>query len=882
MMHAVRVARRYARTSLVAIVLATALTAVHAQPAPPPARRTDLVALDMGGRIERVSSNYDRKDWDAINLLGTLPLNQGAWSSADVHLPNDFPQDVVMSFFGREPALVAAVVIDLHTRNDEKHWAKDVEIWTSMNEPDTTFTKVAQKTLADTPGDQTISFTPVQARFVKVRATSNWGDPQEVQFGRIKVIEGKATGYKAIVDRNPDLAALVKGDPLDKIFKPEPGPAAAASVKAPGPTGPTCDAASIAPPPVSPKHHQSQGVLVLHESKTYAPFDYEDRNADRLDPSDAAVYQHVTLTRIDKLENVRPAMLLPEDGYDTVVLSQVCDTSDLPADFRKALSLWVAGGHKLIIQDADACEQQPDYSFLPYKLVTSNPGAKGASSDRLILVEEDSIANSHHDDPAFLDIPNWLASASGNHNELGDSNTIKQYDANWCGSLFGTNVLHVNGFMEAYAHIGGGLVVYDGFDVDQEDSPAYRRLVTRELAQSFDPDGLPCTERLGDFVMTTDQKLKVQPMAPGRTYAYPLTLLSNQGYKGQIKLSATVSPGDPSFSTKFAPDSVALTEIASDAFTVTTTAATPAGPHTIFVRGTDAAGKSNAICLALTERTGGGLRIDAGSLTKEKRSKNLEIILDESGSMKLPLGKSTRIATAKAVLKDVLTKLPDDLNVGLRVYANRYASRDKRTCTDTQLVAPIEKLDRGKISGIVNGTTPRGETPLVYSVMQAADDLKAKGGGSIVLVTDGEESCGGDPVAAGQKLKASGIDATLDIVGFTLTGQQVAAQLTKFAEATGGHYYTAQNQAALSSALTIATLDKLPFTAYDAAGKAVASGEVGGESVDLPPGQYKIVVNAGDLKATANGVVITKGKDTTLTLGMKGGALALGSAGGNR
>jgi hypothetical protein len=74
---------------------------------------------------------------------------------------------------------------------------------------------------------------------------------------------------------------------------------------------------------------------VLHASKTYAPFDYADRNADRLDPSEAAVYQHVTLTRIDKLENVRPAMLLPEDGYDTVVLSQVCDTSDLPADFRR-------------------------------------------------------------------------------------------------------------------------------------------------------------------------------------------------------------------------------------------------------------------------------------------------------------------------------------------------------------------------------------------------------------------------------------------------------------------------------------------------------------------------------------------------------------------
>ena len=872
-MHGVRVVRRYVCMCLMAMILSTAIAVVRAQQAPP--RRTDLVALDMGGRIERVTSNYDHSAWTAMNLLGTLPYDQGAWSSADAELPKNFPQDVVMSFFGRQQALVAAVVIDLHTRNDAKHWAKDVEIWTSMNEADNTFTKVAQKTLADTPGDQTISFTPVQARFVKVRATSNWGDPSEVQMGRVKVLEGKAPGYKSMLERNPDLAALINGTPLDKILKPKAAAAPAAAPQAPGPTGPTCEAALAAPQTLTPKHGHSENVLVLRGDE-YEPVEHADPNTRKdLAPTDAALYAGLTFTDITRVEYARPVMLLDGNGYDTIVLAQVCDTKRLPDDFKKGLSPWVAEGHKLIIQDADTCDNEPDYSFLPYKLATSNPGASGASSDRLLFVEENSIANNRPDDPSYLDVKSWLQGSNGNHNELGDSNTVKQYDPHWCGSLFGTNVKHVNGFMETYAHVGAGLVIYDGFDNDQHGTPAYSRLVTRELAQPFDPDGLQCSARLGDFVVTTDQALKTQPMAPGRSYTYPLTLLSNQGYKGQIKLSASVSPADPTFAMKFAPDSVALTEISSDTFTVTTTDRSSAAPHVISVRGTDAAGKSNALCLALTERKTGGLSINAASLMTQKRAKNLEIILDESGSMKLALGKSTRIATAKAVLKDVLAKLPEDLNVGLRVYANRYPSRDKRTCTDTQLVAPIAKLDRDKILGIVNGTTPRGETPLVYSVLQAADDLKAKGGGSIVLVTDGEESCGGDPVAAGQKLKASGIDATLDIVGFTLTGKQVAAQLTKFAEETGGHYYTAQNQAALSSALTMATLDKLPFTAYDAAGKAVASGEVGGDPVELPPGQYKITVNAGDLKATAANVAIAQGKDTTLTLSMKAGALAL-------
>ena len=870
-----------AGASLLAVLVSSSMTALRAQQPKPQPHRTDLVALEMGGRIERVTSNYDSPDWHTINILGTLPFNQAAWASGDLPRTGFVPQEIVMSFFGRQAAVVAAVAIDLQTRNSKDHWAKDVEIWTSMDEADASFSKVGQKTLADEPGDQTISITPVQARFVKVRITSDWGAKDGVQVGRVKVIEGTRPGYKSMLDRNPDLSALVKGEPLEKIFKPEGGADAAPTPKAPGPAGPTCDASTGTRPPANPKHAQSANVLVLHTNKSYPGFAYmRPNNPERLSPADLALYQSVTMTRIEKVENANPAMLLPENGYDTVVLSQVCDMHRVPADFKKALALWIAGGRKLIIQDADACGRQPDYSFLPLKLVTSNPGAHGASSDRLIFVEENTIANARENDPSFLDIPDWLANKARNSNELGDSNTIKEYDQNWCGSLFGTNVLHVNGFMEAYAHVGGGLIIYDGFDADQHDSPAYQHLVTRELAQSFDPDGLPCTARLGDFVMTTDQKLKVQPMSTGRTYTYPLTLLSNQGYKGDIKLSATVSPADLSFSMKFAPDSVSLTEMSADTFTLITTDATPAGPHTIAVRGTDTNGKSNALCLTLTERKGGGLRIDAATLTKQKRSKNLEIILDESGSMKLPLGKSTRIATAKSVLKDVLAKLPDDLNVGLRVYANRYPSRDKRTCTDTELVAPIARLDRSRILTIVNGTTPRGETPLVYSVMQAADDLKAKGGGSVVLVTDGEESCGGDPVAAGLKLKASGIDATLDIVGFTLTGRQVAAQLTKFAEATGGHYYTAQNQAALSSALTIATLDKLPFTAYDAAGKAVASGEVGGDSVELPPGQYRIVVNAGDLKATANSVIISRGKDAVLTLAMKAGVLTLGRSGG--
>ncbi len=445
---------------------------------------------------------------------------------------------------------------------------------------------------------------------------------------------------------------------------------------------------------------------------------------------------------------------------------------------------WVAEGHKLIVHDADSCDadHRPDYSFLPYPFATSNPGKQGAESRKLIFLEENTLGRSTPADPAFIDLDAWTRE----HNELGDSNTVTAYDRHWCGDLMTRNVLNVNGFVEAYAHLGKGLIVYDGFDFDQAANAGYRRLVTRELAQPFDPDGLQCTVRLADFVATTPSDLRTRFMAAGQTFRYPVTLLSNHGYKGTVHLSAAAVPGDPSIAVSLDKDSVDLTDSADVELTVTTTAAAGVAPRAVALRGVDPAGVSNTLCLQLAERTTGGLRVTRAFPRQVHPSRNLEIILDLSGSMKLPLGTSTRIATARRVLRDVVAKIPDDFNVGLRVYGHRYGSRQKETCTDSELVVPIEKLNRQRLLSAIDAKQPRGETPLVYSVLQTAADLKTAGGGSVILITDGEESWHGDPVAAARALKASGVDITLQILGFTLTGQQVEKDLSQFAAAAGG------------------------------------------------------------------------------------------------
>ncbi len=825
--------------------------------------QVDLVSLGMGGHVESPTSSGGTAvpDWLIDGNPRTYWIGQ---------TPAGYPIEIVFSFFGRQPALIQSVTLQPGPYASSR--PKDVEVWTSNESATAGFTKAAAFTVAR-EGAQSFPVPPVEARFVKLSIRSNYGDQRSVTIGKVNVIEGTRPGYQSMLARHPDLAALVGARVPDSWAAPSrsaPAPAAfTSSIE-------SCRASSDAAPGATerPRQPESRNVLlVTADDSMYPAIRYRAMAASpRRDPNATEpLYTRVKLRRI-RPTDARPAMLADVEGFDTVVLSQVCDVqTSVPAAFRQALAAWVSAGHKLIIHDSDACGGKravlPDYAFLPYPFATRNPGAMGARSATLALVEESALAHSNRSNAAYVDVEGWKKGG----NELGDSNSISQWDAHWCGVLVGTNALGVNGFQEAYAHHGRGLIIYDGFDKDQLNLKAYRQIVTRELAVPFDPDPLPCSVRLSSFVIATEPHLRVQPMGPGRTYTYPLTLLSNQGYKGRVKLSLAPSPGDPAVTAAFQPDTIDLSDKAASTLTVATTAAAKRGEHVLAVRGTDAAGKAAVLCLNLAERRTGGLKIATAFGASKKAGRNLEIVLDESGSMKLPLGTSTRIATARKVLATMLAKLPDDFNVGLRVYGHRFASNQKQTCTDSQIVVPLQRLNRARLLSIVDGVKPRGETPLVYSVLQTIPDLTAAGGGSIVLITEGEESCHGDPVAAAAALRGSGLDVTLNIVGFTLKAGRSQEALSTLAAATGGRYYSAQNGDALGRALLAAAIRELPYRVLDAGGKQVAAGVAGGESLELPPGQYKVIVTAADEELIADKLAIGMGSDTTLTVALEKG-----------
>ncbi len=225
------------------------------------------------------------------------------------------------------------------------------------------------------------------------------------------------------------------------------------------------------------------------------------------------------------------------DSASTLVFNGLCTSDDLfDAAQNQMISQWVANGHKLLIYDADMCGKPTHYAMLPYQFQSNNPGAQGAKGDRLILVEDDSLGTSDKSEKAHYFDP--LPYAHDEYNQLGDANTVVTHDPNWCGHLFGTNVNHVNGFMQMYANYGKGLIIYDGFDHDDSNLAGYRRVRMLELTQPI-PADLPCTQKASlAFVIEPNRSGKFVPGKP-ITLTFAMELLANQGWKGHVNVTTS-------------------------------------------------------------------------------------------------------------------------------------------------------------------------------------------------------------------------------------------------------------------------------------------------------------------------------------------------------
>jgi len=185
------------------------------------------------------------------------------------------------------------------------------------------------------------------------------------------------------------------------------------------------------------------------------------------------------------------------------------------------------------------------------------------------------------------------------------------------------------------------------------------------------------------------------------------------------------------------------------------------------------------------------------------------LVFDASGSMWARMDGVEKIVVARDVVSDLLGSLPPEHRIGLIAYGHNR----KGDCSDIEMLAPVG-TDHAEISEMVQSIVPKGMTPMTDAVIQAAEELKyTENEATVILVSDGEETCHDDPCAAAQRLSELGVGLTVHTIGFGLESAEAEAateQLHCMAEETGGKFLLAKDAGELREALKEVSPDRAP------------------------------------------------------------------------
>jgi outer membrane protein OmpA-like peptidoglycan-associated protein len=177
-----------------------AQTPPQTPPQPPPEviprfvpQKGNILVSDAGGIIESMTSEYGPGYTGNLLIDGNTTTS---WKPRAVA----FPQEIVFSFFNRQTALISSLVITAPAASAPK----EVEVWTSTTSPTDGFAKIASQTLTGTGLDQTVTFPPVEAAFVKLRILSGI-QPTALELQEVQIVEGQRDGYMPLAALHPDI-----------------------------------------------------------------------------------------------------------------------------------------------------------------------------------------------------------------------------------------------------------------------------------------------------------------------------------------------------------------------------------------------------------------------------------------------------------------------------------------------------------------------------------------------------------------------------------------------------------------------------------------------------------------------------------------------------
>jgi Mg-chelatase subunit ChlD len=201
------------------------------------------------------------------------------------------------------------------------------------------------------------------------------------------------------------------------------------------------------------------------------------------------------------------------------------------------------------------------------------------------------------------------------------------------------------------------------------------------------------------------------------------------------------------------------------------------------VRELKAAGASDELLRFLQQRR----------ITMSSDVQDYALILDCSGSMadKTPDG-VTKMEAAKKVVTDLIRHLPSRKRLTFLVYGHNVEDG----CDAVKVVCARKELDddlRQALARVIAPLKPLGHTPIAKALRTAGQELAgAEGLCEVVLITDGMETCHGDPADEARKLTRSlKLLGGVNVIGFDVEPREKEA-VRHISEAGQGKYYDAR------------------------------------------------------------------------------------------
>lgn len=174
-------------------------------------------------------------------------------------------------------------------------------------------------------------------------------------------------------------------------------------------------------------------------------------------------------------------------------------------------------------------------------------------------------------------------------------------------------------------------------------------------------------------------------------------------------------------------------------------------------------------------------------------------IMDFSNSMNEMLGDETKVDAMLATMQQILPAINPKRWVGLRVYGHRGGFTMYDACRASKLAVGIKPNSAKDIQAQLEKTTPKGMTPITYSLKKALDYdfVGFDGKKHIILLSDGGENCDESPCKWSMNLIKTRHDVNIDVIAFNVSDKDDLAQLKCTALVTSGKFYNAKTSAEL-------------------------------------------------------------------------------------